>query len=154
VRRTLSLLAVVSLGHVLLISAQVQTRRGLPAIQALTYNVFAGVQRVTDSVAGGVRSLWTRYVGLWGVAAENDTLRRRIAELEGQLQQEQAVAGAARALEQALALQHSLAQPTLAARVIAAIRRRARCSSPSTADPLTASFPTWRSSRPPASWAG
>ena len=118
-RRTVVLLFTFSLGHVLIISAQVQSRSGVPVIQAVGFGVFAGIQHATGSVADAVRSLWTNYVALHGAAKENDDLRRRIVELEGQLQQLQAVGSTTRALEDALGLQRSLTVPTRVARVIA-----------------------------------
>ncbi len=118
-RRTGYLLLAFCLAHVLLISAQVQTRTGMPALQAAAFTVFAGVQHGLASVADGGRSIWTNYFALRGVAAENDALRRRILDLESQLQQAQAQAAQSRSLEQTLGLQESASVSTLAARVIA-----------------------------------
>jgi rod shape-determining protein MreC len=118
-RRTLYLLITVSLGHVLLISVQVQSKSGLPLIEAVPFSVFAAVQRVTGSVSGGLGNLWRHYLALGGVARENEALRRQMADLEGALLAERAVASQARDLEDALNLQKSLAVGTLAARVIA-----------------------------------
>jgi rod shape-determining protein MreC len=118
-RRTVYLLLTISLGHVLLISAQVQSKSGLPLIEAVAFGVFARVQRATAAVADAGSGLWTHYLALHGVAAENDALRRQVLELQGQLQQAQAIASRTQALEEALRLQQSVAAPLLAARVIA-----------------------------------
>jgi rod shape-determining protein MreC len=118
-RRTLYLFLLVSFGHVLLISVQVQSKAGTPVVEAVAFGVFARVQGLTAAVAGTGRSLWSRYVALHGVVAENEQLRRHIRELEGQLQQEQAIASSTRSLEGALHLQASVIAPTLAARVVA-----------------------------------
>jgi rod shape-determining protein MreC len=118
-RRTVTLLFIISLGHLLLISAQVQSRSGLPLIRSLAFNAFAHVQQVTGGAADAGRSLWSNYVALRGVAKDNDDLRRRVVDLEGQLQQQQAIGSVTKALEEALALQRSLTVPTRAARVIA-----------------------------------
>jgi len=118
-RRTLSLLAVLSLGHVLLISAQVQSRSGLPLVEAVAFDAYAKAQRGLAVVADWVRGTWSHYLALRGVAAENEALRRQVLELQGLLQEEQAVANSARALEEALKLQQSVPAVTLAARVIA-----------------------------------
>lgn len=118
-RRLLALLVAVSLGHILLISAQVQSRRGLPVIQEAAFGVFAGVQRVSSAVADGGVGVWRHYLALVGVARDNEALRMRILQLEGELQHERAVAGRTRGLEDALGLQRTAAQPLLAARVTA-----------------------------------
>ncbi len=118
-RRTLFLLAVLCLGHVLLISAQVQSKSGLPVIESVAFGAFAKAQGGTVAVSDGLRGLWSHYLALRGVAAENESLRRQVLELQGQLQQEQAIASNSRALEAMLNLQESVEAPTLAARVIA-----------------------------------
>src|SRR5688572_10342041 len=117
-RSTFFLLITICLGHVLLISAQVQSKSGLPLVEATAFGTFARFQQMTTGVADAVRSLWTKYFALRGVERDNELLRRRILELEAQLQQEQARAMHTRSLEEALKLQRSLAAPTLAARVI------------------------------------
>jgi rod shape-determining protein MreC len=118
-RRTTYFFLLVSLGHVLLISAQVQSKSGLPLIEHVAFAAFAGVQRATAAFTGGLGSLWNRYVALHGVVAENARLRAEITQLEGRLQEEKALAGQSKSLEAMLRLQTSVAQRTLAARVIA-----------------------------------
>lgn len=118
-RRTLSLLAVLSFGHVLLISAQVQTRTGMPLIEAAAFSTFAWVHRTAGVLAGGVSGLWTGWVALHNVEVENEALEVRIAELEARVKGLEALARSARALEEALTLQSRVMAPTLAARVIA-----------------------------------
>jgi rod shape-determining protein MreC len=118
-RRLFLLFAAVSLGHVLLISSQVQARSGLPVIQDLAFGTFAGVHRATSGVTDWVRGGWRHYVALGGVSRENDALRARILELEGRLQQERALATKTQALEAALGLRATTADPLLAARVTA-----------------------------------
>jgi rod shape-determining protein MreC len=118
-RRTLLLFLGLSLGHLLLISAQVQSNNGLPVVEAVAFGVFARVQQITASGADAVRSLWSNYVALHGVQRDNDDLRRRVLELEAQVQQQQAAASERQGLEAALALERTLPARTLAARVIA-----------------------------------
>jgi len=118
-RRTLSLLLIVSLGHVLLISVQVQSKTGAPMLEAVPFAAFAQLQRATGAFGGGISGAWNHYIALGGVARENEALHRRLTELETALQGEQAVANTARALEGALDLQQTLPVTTLAARVIA-----------------------------------
>jgi rod shape-determining protein MreC len=118
-RRTVYLLIVISLGHVLLISAQVQSKAGLPLIQDLTFGAFARIRLATVALTHGVGGFWSHYLALHGAAEENDGLRRRIVELEGQVQQQRALLSRTQALEATLALQQSVPAPTLTARVIA-----------------------------------
>ena len=117
--RTFTLLALVCLGHVLLISAQVQSRSGLPVIQSVAFGAFAGIQRGTASVGDTFRGIWSQYFALRSAARENDALKRRILELEAELQQEQAAAARARTMEELLALRATEKLPTITARVIA-----------------------------------
>lgn len=118
-QRTLPLLLITCLGHVLLISAQVQSRQGVPVLEGAAFGAFARVQQATAAVADTGISLWTRYFALSGAAKENEDLRRRIVELEGSLQAERARTMYVDDLEDTLALARSLAAPTLSARVIA-----------------------------------
>jgi rod shape-determining protein MreC len=117
--RTLALLMVLCLGHVLLISAQVQSRSGIPVLEEVSFGTVAAVQRFTAGIADGVSSLWTRYFALAGVEKSNVELRARVVELEGQIQQQQAATRRLRDLEEVLGLKQALAMPTIAARVIA-----------------------------------
>ena len=118
-RRTLFLLAVLCFGHVLLISARVQSKSGMPVIEEVAFGAFAKTQSGTAALSDGIRGIWTHYFALRGAATENESLRRQLLELQGQLQQEQAIADGSRSLEEALKLQQSVPAPTLAARVIA-----------------------------------
>jgi rod shape-determining protein MreC len=118
-RRTLSLFALICVGHVLLISAQVQSRSGMPVLQTLAFGTFARLQTATAAVADTVTGSWSRYVALSGAAQENETLRQRVLDLEGDLQREQALVAEMRALEAALGLRARVGIRTQAARVIA-----------------------------------
>jgi len=118
-RRTLSLLTVICLGHVLLISAQVQSRTGVPVLESAAFGAFSEAQRGLTSVTDFGRGIWGNYFALRGAAQENEALKQRILELEGEVQEQQALAGRARVLEDALGLRQSQPAPTLAARVIA-----------------------------------
>src|SRR5439155_20386724 len=66
----------VLVAHVLLISAQVNTRRGVPLLEAVTFGAFSEVQRVVASGASGVRRVWDGYIGLRRLKQENDGLKR------------------------------------------------------------------------------
>jgi rod shape-determining protein MreC len=118
-RRTLFLLLVISVGHVLLISVQVQSKSGLPLLESVSFATFSSVQHGSTGLVDGVLSIWRRYLALGGVARENEALQAQVVELEGALASERAVAGQARALEALLHLQQSIPTPTVAARVVA-----------------------------------
>src|SRR5512137_2381076 len=91
-RRSGSLLLALAAGHIVLISAQVNTRSGVPVLQAFVFGVFAEVQRGT---VGGVRGTWDEYVALRGVHAVNRTLEQQIRELQVAIQRERALSGEA-----------------------------------------------------------
>ena len=118
-QRTGYLFIGLTIGHIVLISAQVTTARGVPVLEAVTFGVFAEVQRAASSAIGGMRSSWTDYVALQEVRGENERLRTEIAQLQVRLQQERALAQRARTLESLLALRSEVELPTLAASVIA-----------------------------------
>lgn len=107
------------IAQILLVSAQVQTKKGTRALQAVTFEVFSHVEFGTASIVNGVRNVWGNYGGLRGVKAENDTLKRRLAELEVQLQQEHALATKSERLQSLLDLKSQTTLPTMAAEVIA-----------------------------------
>jgi rod shape-determining protein MreC len=118
-RRTFALLIALSLGHVLLISEQVQSKSGLPLLESFAFGAFARTQQVTAGIGDAIRGVWSRYFALRGVSLENEQLRREVLELQGKVQEQQAMLAEKHALEDALALQRRLALRTLAARVIA-----------------------------------
>lgn len=118
-RRTLTLLVVLCLGHILLISSQVQSGRGQSALNSATLGTMATLQGGVAGLTDGIGRIWTNYFGLVGASRENEELRTRLLDLEGKLQAEQARSERASALEGLLNLQVSIVAPTLAARVIA-----------------------------------
>jgi rod shape-determining protein MreC len=107
------------MGHLILISVQVQSKSGVPVFQAVTFGAFARVQGATASTLYGIRHVWGNYVWLRGVRAENETLRRQVAEMQVQLQEQRALAARTSRLQQLLNLQASSTIPTMAAEVIA-----------------------------------
>lgn len=118
-RRTLTLFVVLCLGHILLISSQVQAGRDQSVLNSATLGTMAAVQGGVSGFTGGIGRVWTNYFGLVGAARENEQLKNRVLELEGELQAEQARSERISALEGLLNLQKSLVAPTLAAQVIA-----------------------------------
>jgi rod shape-determining protein MreC len=118
-QRTGYLFLAVMVGHVILISAQVQTRDGGKVLESVTFGLFAGIQRGTSGVVDGWHRLWSGYVALRGVRAENEALKQKMAELQVRLQEERALAQRSQKLQELLGLKSQTALPTLAADVIA-----------------------------------
>jgi len=110
----------VLLGHIILISAQVNTKGGVPALEAGVFGVFAEVQRATSSVVTVISDLWSGYVGLRQVWSENEVLRKRLAETEVALQQQRALADRSHLLENLLELRDRTTLKTTGAEIIAA----------------------------------
>jgi rod shape-determining protein MreC len=117
--RTSWLFLVVVIAHVILISAQVNTRRGVPILEAAVFGAVAEVQRASTSAIGAVRQGWDGYVALQGVRRENEQLREELSRLGVELQRERADARQMRTLESLLELRGRTPLPTTAARVIA-----------------------------------
>ena len=118
-QRTGYLFLGVTLGHVILISAQVQSKSGVRVLEAFTLGAFARVQQGASNAIQGVRSAWGNYVSLRGVRAEHEQLRGQVAELEVRLQEERGLAARTTKLQELLNLRTSVPAPTLAAEVIA-----------------------------------
>jgi len=114
------LLLAVSVGHIILISTQVNSRSGVPVLSAVVFGAFAEIQRATSSVVSPVRGGWSGYIGLRRVKAENDALRQQLADAQLEIQQQRALADRGRGLEQLLELRDRLAFTTTAAEIIAA----------------------------------
>ena len=119
-QRTAVLFIAVVLGHIILISAQVNSRAGVPLLEVVTFGAFAEVQRGAAGLTGAIRDTWSGYGNLRGVRAENEALKRQLGELQVQFQQERARAERARQLEQLLGFQQGLRVETVPASVIGA----------------------------------
>lgn len=112
------LLLAVIVGHVILISAQVQSRTGMPVLESVAFGAFARLQQGTAILVRGVREGWGRYADLRGVRAENEVLRSRVGELEVRLQEQRALAQRTARLQALLDLKAAVSAPTLAAEII------------------------------------
>jgi len=110
-------LAVV-LAQVILISAQVNSHTGVPVLEAVTFGIFAEVQRTASAIVSGVRHVWTGYVGLRHAKTENEDLKRQLAVAQIQLQEQRALADRSRGLERLLQLRDSSNLSTIAAEII------------------------------------
>ena len=120
-QRTGYLFLAVMLGHVILISAQVQSKSGVRVLEAVTFGVFARVQGAAASVINGVRGGWGNYIALRGVRAENESLHKQVADLQVRLQEQHALAARSERLQQLMDLRSRTANtlPTIPAEVIA-----------------------------------
>lgn len=117
-KRTGVLFGVVMLAQIILVSAQVQSRSGVRVLSLVTFEVFSRIERAAYGVISGTRGVWVNYAGLRGVRAENDTLRRQVADLEVQLQAQRALAARSEKLQALMDLKSHVPFQTLAAEVI------------------------------------
>jgi rod shape-determining protein MreC len=113
------LFTALTVGHILLISAQLNTERGVPVLENVTFGTFAEVQRGISTAVGDVRTWWGDYVALQTVRDDNLRLRRELSQLQVELQQEHATAQQSRMLEELLDLRTQVPLATVAAAVIA-----------------------------------
>ena len=107
------------MGHVILISAQVQDRGGARLLSAVTFGLVSRIQLATARAVDGVRGIFTNYVWLRGARTENEQLRQQIVVLGAQIEEQRARLSQVQSLEEALNLRKSLPIETIAARVIA-----------------------------------
>lgn len=112
------LFAALTIAHIILISTQVTTARGVPLLESAVFGLFAEVQRGTTAALGGVGHIWGDYVALQGVRHENAVLRDEMSRLQVAIQQERALAAQTRSLQQMLDLQQGTPLRTLAATII------------------------------------
>jgi len=101
------LFLVMIVGQILLISAQVNTKSGVPVIERVTFGVFSEVQRGLSRGFSGVRSIWTGYIGLRNLKVENEALKRDLASAQIAVQEQRALADRTRGLERLLELRDS-----------------------------------------------
>jgi rod shape-determining protein MreC len=117
-QRTGWLFGALVVSHIILISAQVTTKHGVPVLQELTFGVFAEMQRGATSAVSGAREGWQNYFALQQIRQENDRLRRDVTQLRLSLQQERTIAEQTRTLQSLLDLKSQTGFGTAAASVI------------------------------------
>jgi len=110
----------VMLAHVLLISAQVNSRSGVPVLESVTFGVFSEVQRALSGGVSGIRGVWGGYVGLRRAKSENEELKRQLATTQIALQEQRALADRTRGLEKLLEMREQLPLKTTGADIIGA----------------------------------
>src|SRR5262245_27374308 len=118
-KRTGYLFLAIMVGHVILISAQVQAKTGVPVLEAVTFGVFSRLQGGAAGIVQGVRNVWGNYFGLAAGRAENEQLRKQVADLEVRLQEQRGLAAQSAQLQQLMGLRSTANLPVLAAEVIA-----------------------------------
>ena len=119
-QRTGYLFLALIVGHIILISTQVSTQRGVPLLEAVVFGAFAEVQRASAAASTELRAGWEGYLALREVRSDNEALKDELAQLRVQLQQERGIAEQSRTLQALLDLKSSVALSTTAAAVIAA----------------------------------
>ena len=112
------LFVAVAVGHIILISAQVNTRTGVPVLQAVLFGALAEVQRATSGVVGAARRGWNGYVRLGDAQADNEQLRQEVADLRIRLQLARAEAARTGEMRRLLDLHDRTRLPTRAAEII------------------------------------
>ncbi|MGH9240917.1 MAG: rod shape-determining protein MreC [Vicinamibacterales bacterium] len=117
-QRTGWLFGAIVVSHIILISAQVTTKRGVPVLQELTFGAFAEMQRAATSAFGSAREGWQNYFALQEIRRENEQLTQEVTKLRVSLEQERSVAQQTRTLQQLLDLKSATGFETAAAMVI------------------------------------
>jgi rod shape-determining protein MreC len=112
------LFGAVVLAQIILISAQVNSRAGVPVLEQITFGIFAEVQRAASGTVSLLKEGWTGYVALRGVQAENATLKSRLDALQIELQEQRALAERSQQLQKLLDLRERVSLPTTAADII------------------------------------
>lgn len=118
-RRSRLVLGALVLGHLVVISRQVDAGGGASLLERIVFAVLTPLQRTVAGAVRGLREAWTSYVDLRGVHEENLRLRERIRTLETQLQERQHLAREAERLRELLELRRILPMETVVAEVVA-----------------------------------
>ena len=117
-QRTGWLFAAIVVSHIILISAQVTTKHGVPVLQEVTFGTFAEMQRGATSAFKSARESWQNYFALQQIRQANERLQQEVAQLRVSLEQERGVAQQTRTLQQLLDLRSATGFTTAAAMVI------------------------------------
>ena len=113
------LVLAVVIGHVIVISAQINAQPGATILESVAFGVFAEVQQLLATTRDGVTGVWSGYISLRGLREQNEGLNSEIAGLRIELQEQRAIAEQARSLERLLGLHETLDLLTQGARIIA-----------------------------------
>ncbi len=118
-RRSRLLLGALVMVHLVVISRQVDAGGGVSLLEKSVLALLHPFQVVVASSVGGVSSLWTNWIDLRSVRAENARLRTALETLDARLQERQSAALEAQRLRALLDLRAQTLPPALAARVVA-----------------------------------
>jgi rod shape-determining protein MreC len=118
-RRNRYLFAGLVIAHLVIISRQVEGVGGATLFQRAIFNTLSPLQRAGAAVVNGITGVWSGYVGLRGVRAENVRLREQVRFLETLLQERQQQARESSRLRALLGLKQLLPLQTIVAGVIA-----------------------------------
>ena len=106
--------------YVILISAQINTPRGVPVLEEVIFGGFSEAQRAVSTGVSLVRRIWGGYIGLRGVRSENEALRTQLEQANVELQSQRALAGRTLGLERLLELRERAPLLTTGAAIIGA----------------------------------
>ena len=118
-RRSRVLLAGLVLGHLVLISQQVEGARGTALLERAVFAFLSPFQRLAAGAVAGISGTWRGYVDLRRVHAENAALQERVRLLELDLQRRQEQIREAERLRDITGVKPLLPLDTFVARVIA-----------------------------------
>ena len=102
-QRTGWLFGAIVVSHIILISAQVTTKRGVPILQEVTFRRLPRCRRRDDGI-GSAREGWQNYFALQQIRRENEQLKAEVTKLRVSLEQERSTAQQTRTLQQLLDL--------------------------------------------------
>jgi cell shape-determining protein MreC len=117
-QRTGWLLLSVVVAHIILISAQVNTRSGVPILESVIFGTFAEVQRASTSAVSSAQEGWQNYFALQEIRRENERLLEEVSQLQISLQQQRALAAETKTLQDLLQLRNRIDLTTTAGMVI------------------------------------
>ena len=118
-RKSRFLLAGLVLGHLVIISQQVEGGSGARLLDQTVFAFLSPFQRLAGGAVAGVAGTWRGYVDLRRVHAESQDLHERVRVLEMQLQESEEQLREAERLGEIAAVKPHLPLATVVARVIA-----------------------------------
>lgn len=113
------LLGALVLVHLVVISRQVDAGDGQSLLHRTVFSLLSPPQKLVGGTLRGIGGIWSRYVDLRGLREDNETLRRRVHELDRALRERRALARETERLREVLGLQRILPHESIAAEVIA-----------------------------------
>jgi len=118
-RRPRYLFAAIAAGHIILISAQINSNFSGSFFGTVTFGAFAEAQRGISAVVDSATGWWRNYLALQTAFDDNMRLRQELSRTKIALQQEHSIAQQSRTFAELLGLRAQLHLATVAASVIA-----------------------------------